>query len=50
MYQNQTIGKPHFGPEYVPYFYASGRFVADDLPQAVDLILARMGEAKDSRP
>jgi hypothetical protein len=34
MYQNQTIGKPHFGPEYVPYFYASGRFLSYDLPQA----------------
>ena len=33
MYPNQTIGKPHFGPEYVPYFYASGRFTAYDLPQ-----------------
>ena len=33
MYPNQTIGKPHFGPEYVPYFYASGRFTAYDLPR-----------------
>jgi hypothetical protein len=32
MYQNPTIGKPHFGPEYVPYFYASGRFIAYDPP------------------
>ena len=32
MYRNQTIGKPHFGPEYVPYFYASGRFISYDLP------------------
>lgn len=34
MYPNQTIGKPHFGPEYVPYFYASGRFISYDLPYA----------------
>jgi len=34
MNPNQTIGKPHFGPEYVPYFYASGRFTAYDLPRA----------------
>jgi hypothetical protein len=34
MYPNQTIGKPHLGPEYVPYFYASGRFVSYDLPRA----------------
>ena len=33
MNPNQITGKPHFGPEYVPYFYASGRFVAYDLPQ-----------------
>ena len=33
MNPNQMIGKPHVGPEYVPYFYASGRFVAYDLPQ-----------------
>jgi len=30
---NQTIGKPHFGPEYIPYFYASGRFIAYDQPR-----------------
>jgi hypothetical protein len=34
MYPNMIIGKPHFGPEYVPYFYASGRFIAYDLPRA----------------
>jgi hypothetical protein len=34
MNPNQITGKPHFGPEYVPYFYASGRFVAYDLPLA----------------
>jgi hypothetical protein len=32
MYPNQITGKPHFGPEYVPYFYASGRFISYDLP------------------
>jgi hypothetical protein len=32
MYSNQITGKPHFGPEYVPYFYASGRFLSYDLP------------------
>ena len=32
MYPNQVIGKPHLGPEYVPYFYASGRFLLYDLP------------------
>ena len=32
MYPNQTISKPHFGPDYVPYFYASGRFTSYDLP------------------
>jgi hypothetical protein len=32
MYPNLTIGKPHFGPGYVPYFYASGRFISYDLP------------------
>jgi len=30
---NQIIGKPHLGPEYVPYFYASGRFLSYDMPQ-----------------
>jgi hypothetical protein len=34
MYPNQNTGKPHFGPEYVPYFYASGRFLSYDLPHA----------------
>ncbi|MBW1939386.1 MAG: hypothetical protein JRI67_11610 [Deltaproteobacteria bacterium] len=33
MYPNMIIGKPHLGPEYVPYFYASGRFLLYDLPQ-----------------
>lgn len=33
MYPNQTIGKPHLGPEYVPYFYASGRFLLYDMSQ-----------------
>ena len=37
MYPNMTIGKPHLGPEYVPYFYASGRFIAYDLPRASPL-------------
>ena len=32
MYSNLNFGKPHFGPDYVPYFYASGRFVRYDLP------------------
>ena len=32
MYPNQTPGRPHFGPGYVPYFYASGRFLSYDLP------------------
>jgi hypothetical protein len=32
MYPNQITGRPHFGPEYVPYFYASGRFISYDLP------------------
>jgi len=32
MYPNQITGKPHFGPEYVPYFYASGRFLSYELP------------------
>jgi hypothetical protein len=34
MYPNQITGKPHFGPDYVPYFYASGRFLSYDLPHA----------------
>jgi hypothetical protein len=34
MYPNMTIGKPHFGPEYVPYFYAAGRFVSYDLARS----------------
>lgn len=34
MYPNQNTSKPHFGPEYVPYFYASGRFLSYDLPHA----------------
>ena len=33
MYPNQTIGRPHFGPGYVPYFYAAGRFMSYDLPR-----------------
>lgn len=32
MYPSMTIGRPHFGPEYVPYFYAAGRFTSYDLP------------------
>ena len=28
---NMTIGRPHFGPGYVPYFYAAGRFISYDL-------------------
>lgn len=31
---NQNPGRPHFGPGYVPYFYASGRFVSHDSPPA----------------
>jgi hypothetical protein len=31
---NQTLGRPHFGPGYVPYFYAAGRFTSHDLPRA----------------
>jgi hypothetical protein len=34
MYPNQIIGKPHFGPGYVPYFYAAGRFLSYDSPDA----------------
>ena len=34
MYPNQTLGRPHFGPGYVPYFYAAGRFVSYDLPRS----------------
>jgi hypothetical protein len=34
MYPNETIGRPHFGPGYVPYFYAAGRFMAYELPRA----------------
>jgi len=33
MYPNMTIGRPHFGPGYVPYFYAAGRFMSYDLPR-----------------
>ncbi len=33
MYPNMTIGRPHFGPGYVPYFYAAGRFTSYDLPR-----------------
>ncbi len=33
MYPNVIIGQPHFGPGYVPYFYASGRFLSYDLPR-----------------
>jgi hypothetical protein len=33
MYPTMTIGKPHFGPGYVPYFYAAGRFTLYDLPR-----------------
>ena len=28
MFSDQLTGKPHFGPEYVPYFYASGLVVS----------------------
>ena len=31
---NQIASGPHFGPEYVPYFYASGHFLSYDLPHA----------------
>jgi hypothetical protein len=34
MEPNQLASGPHFGPDYVPYFYASGRFVSYDLPHA----------------
>jgi len=33
MYPNITIGRPHFGPGYVPYFYAAGHFMSYDLPR-----------------
>jgi hypothetical protein len=33
MYPNQTIGEPHSGPEYVPYFYAAGLFLRDNMPR-----------------
>ena len=33
MFPDQLTGKPPFGPEYIPYFYASGRFVSYPLPQ-----------------
>ena len=33
MYPNMTIGRPHLGPGYVPYFYAAGRFLSYDLPR-----------------
>ena len=33
MYPNMIIGRPHFGPGYVPYFYAAGRFISHDLPR-----------------
>lgn len=32
MYPNPLPGQPHLGPEYMPYFYASGRFSWYDLP------------------
>lgn len=33
MNPNQTLGRPHFGPGYVPYFYAAGRFTLYGLPR-----------------
>ena len=33
MFPDLLAGKPHLGPEYLPYFYASGRFVAYPLPR-----------------
>jgi len=45
MYPNMTIGRPHFGPGYVPYFYAAGRFVAYDLPRAHTPLDARFASA-----
>jgi hypothetical protein len=33
MFPDLFTGKPHLGPEYIPYFYASGRFVSYNLPQ-----------------
>jgi len=33
MYPNMTLVRPHFGPGYVPYFYAAGRFMSYDLPR-----------------
>jgi len=33
MFPDLLAGKPHLGPEYLPYFYASGRFVSYPLPQ-----------------
>lgn len=32
MYPDSLPGRPHLGPEYMPYFYASGRFSSYDLP------------------
>jgi hypothetical protein len=32
MYPTHTPGRVHLGPEYLPYFYASGRFSWHDLP------------------
>ena len=37
----RIAGKPNFGPEYVPYFYASGRFVSYDLPRVHTPLEAR---------
>jgi len=34
MEPNPITGKPHLGPDYIPYFYASGRFLSYDLPHA----------------
>ena len=33
MYPNMIMGRPHFGPGYVPYFYAAGRFISYQLPR-----------------
>ena len=33
MYRNQTLDKPHVGPEYVPYFYAAGLFLSYNMPR-----------------
>ncbi|MFC1765397.1 hypothetical protein ACFL6U_25415 [Planctomycetota bacterium] len=33
MIPQQTFGRPHLGPGYVPYFYSAGRFLSYNVPQ-----------------